>query len=135
MFRTFAEIWVAYKESRQAWRPQQAQLGRDRRQFYRVPIRVACRTSNRTYGQEMEATLVNLSLGGAGFLAPAKWPEGSRVRIVIDTLRFETNAVTVFRGDGASDFLYGVKFERMGIRNIVKLRRILRQHYQGSLTL
>jgi hypothetical protein len=91
--------------------------------------------NNRLYGMDTSGTLVNLSLGGAGFTAPAKWPEGNRVRVFIDEFRFVADAVIVFRGDGETDFLYGIKFERIGLNNIVKLRCILRRHYQGSLTL
>jgi hypothetical protein len=135
MLRALSELFLAFRQSRVSWKPQQTQLGRDRRRFHRVSIRVACRMNNRMYGMDTSGMLVNLSLGGAGFTAPAKWPEGNRVRVFIDEFRFVANAIIVFRGDGESDFLYGVKFERMGLKNILKLRRILRRHFQGSLTL
>ncbi len=133
--RRLWELVVAYRESRQVWRPQQAHLGRDRRIFRRVPVKVMYRIRNRVYGLESEGMLANLSLGGAGFWAPINWPEGSPVHLAIDEFQFAVDALIVFRKSSGAEFMYGARFQALSLSNLMKLRAILNKNHDGPLTI
>jgi hypothetical protein len=137
MFRSVVELMLAHRHSREAWDPRQADLGRDRRIFQRVRLEVPCRLDNQFFGQAAEGSTVNLSLGGVGLVAPVMWPEGSRVRVHMESLSLRADGLIVFRKDPATDTdrrtRYGVKFQGMGFKDLLKLRRILKQNYQGPL--
>ena len=109
-------------------------MGRDRRVFTRVPLKVVCQMDNAAFSMETPGTLVNLSLGGAGFLAPVNWPEGCRVRLIMESFKFEAPGIIVYRKGSSADFLYGVEFRIIGFRKLYQLRGILRKSHQGSLT-
>src|SRR5580692_9861258 len=106
--RNFIELFLAYRQSRQGWRPQEAHLGRDRRVFRRIPVKVAYRMRNRVYGLEANGELANLSLGGAGFVAPVNWAEGSQIHLAIEEYKFAADSVIVFRKAEGNQFMYGV---------------------------
>src|ERR1700683_4230907 len=105
--RKIIELFLAYRQSRQAWRPQEAHLGRDRRVFRRIPVKIAYRMRNRVYGLETDGSLAHLSLGGAGFVAPVNWAEGSRIHLTIEEYRFAADGLIVFRKAEGSHFMYG----------------------------
>jgi c-di-GMP-binding flagellar brake protein YcgR len=127
-------IFLAHRRSREAWDPTQVHLGRDRRIFVRVPLKVICQMDHQTFNLETHGTLVNLSLGGAGFLAPVNWPEGSRVRLIVESYDFEAPAIIVFRKATSAEYLYGVQFRDTSFRTLFQLRGILRKNHRGSLT-
>jgi len=132
--RKIIELFVAYRQSRQAWRPQQAHLGRDRRVFRRIPIKIAYRMRNRVYGLETDGSLANLSLGGAGFVAPVNWAEGSQIHLIIEEYKFACDGLIVFRKAEGNQFMYGAKFQSLSVKNLMKLRRILKKNHNGPLT-
>jgi PilZ domain-containing protein len=135
MFRSLVELYLAHRHSREEWSPRQALLGRDRRIFVRVPVAVSCRMHNRLFGLESGGTTVNLGLGGVGLLAPVNWPEGSQVEVHLGDYGMRLEGMVVFRRDAPPDYRYGVKFQRLGIRDLAKLRRILRKKHSGPLAL
>jgi hypothetical protein len=135
MLNDFVEILTTHRISREIWDPRQANLGADRRVFHRVPIQAPCRLIHSSFGLESAATVMNLSLGGVGVLASVNWSEGSRIRVRLEELGLEVSAIIVFRREEASQFRYGVKFQQMGLLEIVRLRRFLQKHHQGRLTL
>jgi len=112
-------------------------MGRDRRVFQRVNTDVPCRLKNLLFGMEMQGQTTNLSLGGAGLTAPEVWPEGSRVRVSLEGLRFKAEAVLVCRIEDREKIdpaqRYGVELERIGFLDLFRLRRILRKRYSGPL--
>jgi len=131
--RTLIELVLAHRHSREAWAPQKAHLGRDRRIFLRIAMQMPCRINSRLYGLESEAATVNMSLGGMGFTAPVNWPEGSPVRVHLDTCELALDGLIVFRQDASPRPRYGVKFERLGFRDLLKLRRVLKANHKGPL--
>jgi hypothetical protein len=135
MLNEFVEIMTAHRISREIWDPRQANLGADRRVFHRVAVSIPCRLIHSSFGLESAATALNIGLGGTGVLAPVNWSEGSRIRVRLDPLGLDVNAVIVFRREEASQFHYGVKFQEVGFFDILKLRRFLQKHYPGRLTL
>lgn len=135
MIRDLAALIKAHRQSRKIWTPKEALLGRDRRIFFRVPVHVACRLDSDVFGLESPATVVDVSLGGAGLTAPVSWPEGSQVRIRFDEYAFQVNGVICFRLEGKSTMRYGVQFQRLGVRALLQLRKILRERHQGPLSI
>src|SRR5579872_5813346 len=134
MLRRWSELFLAYRQSRQAWRPQEAHLGRDRRVFRRIPVKIAYRMHNRVYGLETNGSLANLSLGGAGFVAPVNWAEGSQIHLIIEEYTFAADGLIVFRKAEGGQFMYGAKFQSLNVKNLMKLRRILKKNHDGPLT-
>jgi c-di-GMP-binding flagellar brake protein YcgR len=135
VIRGILEIVAALRHSRENGDPDNAALGRDRRFFQRIPVRIAVKMKNRVYGLEAQGTLVDLSLGGAGFIVPVNWPEGSHVRLRLEGLDFEADTIVVFRIEEAANFHYGVQFKRLQLGQAYKLRRILRDRHSGPLSL
>lgn len=92
---------------------------------------------NRLFGLESQGSTLNLSLGGMGLMAPVAWPEGSQVRVHLDSLSLVVDGLVVFRQEASEDSnaqcRYGVKFQRMGLKELLKLRRALRENYKGPL--
>ena len=88
-----------------------------------------------SFGLESAGTAVNVGLGGTGVLAPVNWSEGSRIRMRLEPLDFEVDAIIVFRREETPQFHYGVKFQQMGFLQILKLRRFLLQTHTGRLTI
>jgi hypothetical protein len=114
---------------------EQAGAGQDRRVFRRVPVVVPCRIANAMFGLESEATTVNISMDGMGLLAPVNWSESSRIRIQLAPAGFETEGVIVYRKGETPGYRYGVRFAGTKISQIFKLRRFLKQHHSGKLSL
>jgi len=133
VFRNWVELFLARRSSRRTWTHKEALLGRDRRVFYRVPMQSPCRLSNRLFGLEGRGVTLNLGLCGAGFAAPIQWPEASRIRFQMESPEFSAEAMIVFRVDATPECRYGIKFQDMGFRQLVRLRRILREKYDGPL--
>ena len=134
MIRPLVELFLAHKHSRENWDPRQALSGKDRRVFQRVAVQTPCRMDNRLFGLESEASVVNLSLGGMSLVAPVSWPEGSQVQISFGTLVLE--GLVVYRRDAAEpnhECRYGIKFQKLGLSDLFKLRRILHENYKGPL--
>ena len=128
------ELFLAHRHSRQSWDPKEALLGRDRRVFQRVPIELPCRLDNRLFGLESQGSAVNLSLGGMGVVAPVAWPEGSQVRVHFDQLVID--GLIVFRKDATpttAECRYGIKFQKLGFQDLLKLRKVLQKNYPGPL--
>ena len=90
---------------------------------------------NRVYGLQAHGSLVDLSLGGAGFVVEANWPEGGHVRLEIVEFGFEADAIIVFRKEETPYFHYGVQFKRLKLSEVYKLRRLLRERHHGPLSL
>ena len=134
MIRLMLELLLAHRHSLESWTPTQSLLGRDRRIFQRIPLNGTCQLTNPLFNLESKGEIVNLSLGGAGVVAPVTWPEGGRIRIQVESLSFDVEAVIVFRKEQAAMYRYGVKFINLGFRPLFQLRRILRQNYSGPLT-
>ena len=135
MFSDFMALWAAYRHSREEWSPKEALLGRDRRIFHRVTSRVSCRMTSRLFGLESAGTAINLSLGGAGVLAPVTWPEGSQIRFVLDEYKFDVGGIICFRVDSDQQFRYGIKFDKITMSELQRLRKILRERYKGPLAI
>ncbi|MFA5975033.1 MAG: PilZ domain-containing protein [Elusimicrobiota bacterium] len=137
MFQELREIFLAHHHSREVWDPENASLGRDRRLFQRVPVQIPCRIDNPYLGAEGQGTAINLSLGGVGMMTLVSWPEGSQVRVLLDSVSLILSGIIVFRMEvpGGSElrYRYGVKFQKMGFRDVVHLRRVLRKQYNGPL--
>jgi hypothetical protein len=133
VFRDVLALFKAHRHSREEWSPRESLLGKDRRIFQRIAVRLPCRMDSRLFGLESEGRMMNLSLGGMGLVAPVTWPEGSQVRIYLAALDLRMEGVIVFRAEGSEGFRYGVKFQRVGLPQLVKLRRALRQEFKGPL--
>ena len=136
MFRSFVELFLAHKHSRETWDPRQALLGKDRRIFQRIPVQLPCKMDNQLFGLESEGSVVNLSLGGMGLVAPVSWPEGSQVRVSFGPLVL--NGLVVFRQDATPtkpECRYGIRFQKVGFSNLFKLRKVLKENYKGPLAI
>jgi len=137
VIRPFLELLLSYRHSRRLWDPKETLLGRDRRLFERVRVESVCRLDNRLFGLQSDGVLVNMSLGGAGVVAPVSWPEGSRVRFRVEAHQFEVDGVIVFRqvkaNESGDECRYGVKFQQLGWMDVWRLRRILKSNHSGSL--
>ena len=75
-----------------------------------------------------------MSLGGLALVAPVTWPEGSQVRVHFETL--VVNGLIVYRKDATlsdQECRYGVKFEKLRLKDLLKLRKVLQSNYQGPL--
>jgi hypothetical protein len=75
-----------------------------------------------------------LSLGGMSLAAPVSWPEGSQVRVSFGTLVL--NGLVVYRRDATAvnqECRYGIKFQKLGLSNLIKLRKVLQENYKGPL--
>jgi len=134
LLRNVIELFLAHRHSRESWDPKLALQGRDRRVFQRVAVQIPCRMDNRLFGLESQASAVNLSLGGIGLVAPVAWPEGSQVRVRFDKLVL--NGLIVYRKDPAQsnqECRYGVKFQKLRLKDLLKLRKVLQGHFQGPL--
>ena len=126
-------MWRAYRHSLEAWSPKESLLGHDRRIFHRVERSFECRLNSRLYGLESGGRTINLSLGGMNVVAPVEWPEGSRLRVTIASADFGADAIICFRVPFDKESRYGLKFQNAGLRELITLRRILRETYQESL--
>jgi hypothetical protein len=132
--RSLVEIFLAHRHSRESWDPKMALQGRDRRVFQRVAVQMPCRMDNRLFGMESDGATVNLSLGGIGLVAPVTWPEGSQVRVHFSDLILD--GLIVYRKDPTlsdQECRYGIKFQKLGFRNLLKLQKVLQHNYQGPL--
>ena len=125
----------AYRKSREFFDPRQSGLGQDRRVFHRVPLEIPCRLVSPMFGLETSGTTVDISLDGLGVTVPANWAEGNRVRVRLDSIKFEASGIIVFRKEEGHLFRYGVRFQQTGFFQILKLRRSLQEHYSGRLTI
>ncbi len=132
--RLLFELYLAHKHSRESWDPKHALLGKDRRIFQRVAVQIPCRMDNRLFGLESEASTTNLSLGGMALVASVAWPEGSQVRVSFHSLVLE--GLIVYRRDvtaANSECRYGIKFQKLKVKDLLKLRKVLQDNYQGPL--
>ena len=132
--RPLVELFLAHKHSRESWDPKQALLGRDRRIFQRVMVQIPCRMDNPLFGLESEGSATNLSLGGMSLVAHVAWPEGSQVRVTFNSLVLE--GLIVYRRDvtlSNPECRYGIKFQKLGFKNLLKLRKLLQENYKGPL--
>ena len=126
MFKNVVELFLAHKHSRETWDPTDALLGKDRRIFERISVQIPCKINNQLFGLESEGSTVNLSLGGMGLVAPVSWPEGSQVRVSFKALVL--NGLIVYRRDAAAvneECRYGIKFQKLGLTDLFKLRKII----------
>jgi hypothetical protein len=135
VLRALAEIHLAHRRSREEWQPKQANVGKDRRVFYRVPVTLPCLLVHPMFGLEVLAATVNMSLEGAGLSAPVNWSEGSRVHLRFEAIGLDVDGIIVFRKEEAPRFRYGVMFQKLGLFQILKLRRFLRSQHTGRLSL
>jgi len=134
VIRPLVELFLAHRHSRESWDPKRAAMGKDRRVFQRVSVAVPCRIENRFFGLEAQGVSVNLSLGGMGLMAPVAWPEGSQVCVQFDSLDLE--GMIVYRRDAAAphaDCRYGIKFQKLRVRDLWKLRKVLQTNHRGPL--
>ncbi len=134
MIRPFVELFLAHKHSRESWDPKQAFLGKDRRVFQRVAVQVPCRMDNRLFGLESQGSTLNVSLGGMSLMAPVSWPEGSQVLVSFGALVLD--GLVVYRRDASAtnqECRYGIKFQKLGLSNLMKLRKVLQENYKGPL--
>ncbi len=126
MMSALVDIFLAHRHSRQTWDPTQAGLGKERRIFLRKALTVPCKMDNPLYGLESEGSTTNVSLGGMGLIAPVSWPEGSQVKVRFESLHL--SGMVVYRQDpGMSQepCRYGIKFQKLSIRDLFKLRSII----------
>ena len=133
MFRHFVELFLAHKHSRESWDPKQALLGRDRRVFQRVSVVLPCKMDNPLFGLEGQGAISNLSLGGLSLAASVTWPEGSQVKVSFNSLVL--NGLIVYRRDATvsnQECRYGVKFQTLGVKDLLKLRKILKEKIPSS---
>jgi hypothetical protein len=108
--------------------------GRDRRVFQRVAVQIPCRMDNRLFGLESQASAINLSLGGMGLVAPVTWPEGSQVRVAFHEIVID--GLIVYRKDPSlsdKECRYGIKFQKLRLKDLLKLRKVLQGKYRGPL--
>ncbi len=134
MIKSFIELFLAHKHSRESWDPQHALLGKDRRVFQRVPVEFPCKMSNQMFGLESEGASTNLSLGGIALVSPVAWPEGSQVRVSFNSL--ELDGLIVYRRDvtvSNPECRYGIKFRKLCYKDLLKLRKMLQDNYKGPL--
>jgi len=134
MIRSLVELFLAHRHSRESWDPKSVLPGRDRRVFQRVAVRMPCRMDNRLFGLESKGDTVNLSLGGMSLAAPVTWPEGSQVRVHFNALALD--GLIVYRQDPAQpdkECRYGVKFQKLRLIDLLRLRRVLQGNFQGPL--
>jgi hypothetical protein len=134
MIKSFMEMFLAHRHSRESWDPKMALQGKDRRIFQRVSIQLSCRIENRLFGLESQASAVNLSLGGMSVVAPVTWPEGSQVRVLFNELVL--NGLIVYRRDPTlsnQECRYGIKFQGLRVTDLLKLRKVLQGVFQGPL--
>ena len=134
MIRSLIELLLAHQHSRKVWDPKEALLGKDRRIFQRVTLQMPCRMDHPLFGLESQASTTNLSLGGVALVAPVTWPEGSQVRLTFDSLMLE--GLIVYRRDvtvSNPECRYGIKFQKMRYKDLLKLRKVLKNNYQGPL--
>jgi hypothetical protein len=134
MIRSFVELFLAHRHSRESWDPKTALQGRDRRVFQRVAVQMPCRMDNRLFGLESEGSTINLSLGGIGLVAPVAWPEGSQVRVAFQEIVID--GLIVYRKDPTlsdKECRYGIKFQKLRLKDLLKLRKVLQGKYQGPL--
>jgi len=134
VIRQFIEIFLAHRHSRESWDPKRALQGKDRRVFQRVPVQMPCRMDNQLFGLESQGAMTNLSLGGMSLAARVSWPEGSQVKISFGTL--VVNGLIVYRRDATQpdqECRYGIKFQKLGMSDLIKLRKVLKQNYKGPL--
>ena len=127
-------MYLAHRHSRESWDPKTALQGRDRRIFQRVGVKIPCQMDNQLFGLESQASAINLSLGGMSVVAPVTWPEGSQVRVHFDRLVLE--GLIVYRKDptlASQECRYGIKFQKLRLNDLLKLRRILQGNFQGPL--
>ncbi len=133
MLRDWFDLFRAHRQSREDWVPAEGLLGRDRRVFQRIPCRIVCQLASEVFEMKCEGTTVNLSMGGLQLSLPVVWPEGSPVQVKLSSLGFSAEGVIAYRSGTASPCQYGIKFQRMGIQSLIKLRRIMRENYKGPL--
>ena len=134
VIRSLVELFLAHRHSRETWDPAQALQGRDRRIFQRVMVQFPCQMDNPLFGLESKGDAVNLSLGGMGLVAPVTWPEGSQVKVRFDSM--VVNGLIVYRKDpnvANRECRYGIKFLKLGVKDLLKLRKVLQDNYQGPL--
>ena len=132
--KSLVELYLAHKHSRESWDPKQALLGRDRRVFQRVPVEIPCKMDNPLFGLEAQGSATNLSLGGMSLVSTVAWPEGSRIRVTFGQLVMQ--GLIVYRRDvtlSNPECRYGIKFQRTGIKDLLKLRKMLQDNYKGPL--
>ena|SRR5258708_7416305 len=132
--RTLVELFLAHKHSRESWDPKQALQGRDRRIFQRVPVQMPCKLDNPLFGLESQGLTINLSLGGMGLVASVTWPEGSQVRVSFGSLVID--GLIVYRRDvtvANQECRYGIRFQKLGVKDLLKLRKVLQDNYKGPL--
>lgn len=126
MIRSLMELILAHSHSRKVWDPTQANLGKERRVFQRIALKVPCRMDNPLFGLESQGSTENMSMGGMGLLAPVHWPEGSQVTVTVGALVL--NGLVVYRrdsGQAQEPARYGIKFQKLGVLDLFKLRRIV----------
>ena len=132
--KSLVELYLAHKHSRESWDPKQALLGRDRRVFQRVPVQIPCKLDNPLFGLEAQGAATNLSLGGISLTSSVAWPEGSQVRVSFGALRID--GLIVYRRDvtiANPECRYGIKFQKLGFKDLLKLRKVLQHNYKGPL--
>jgi hypothetical protein len=89
---------------------------------------------NQLFGLESQGSTLNLSLGGMSLVAPVSWPEGSQVRVSFGPLVL--NGLVVYRRDASPtnhECRYGIKFQKLGFSNLIRLRKVLQENYKGPL--
>ena len=134
MIKSLVELFLAHRHSRESWDPEHALLGKDRRIFQRVAVQLPCRMDNRLFGLESQGAMMNLSLGGLSLSAPVTWPEGSQVKVYFNELALEGQIV--YRKDSTAanpECRYGIRFQKLGLKDLLKLRKVLQKNYQGPL--
>jgi hypothetical protein len=134
VIRPFVELFLAHKHSRESWDPKLASLGKERRVFQRVAVQVPRRMDNRLFGLESQGSTLNVSLGGMSLMAPVSWPEGSQVLVSFGALVLD--GLVVYRRDANAtnqECRYGIKFQKLGLSNLMKLRKVLQENYKGPL--
>ena len=132
--RSLIELFLAHRHSRKSWDPKQALLGRDRRVFERVAVQMPCKIDNRLFGLEGQGSTINLSLGGVSLVASVTWPEGSQVRVSFNSL--QVDGLIVYRRDvtvANQECRYGIRFQKLGVKDLLKLRKVLQNNYKGPL--
>ena len=63
-----------------------------------------------------------------GVVAPVSWPEGSQVRVSFSALVL--NGLIVYRRDAPAtneECRYGIKFQKLGLIDLLKLRKIIKE--------
>ena len=135
MFDAVSEVLLAFRKSRESYDPEHKAHGSDRRVFHRVPLAIEGHLINPAFGLEAPCTTINISLDGLGATARVNWSEGNRIQVRFDWLSNPLDAVVVFRKQDALLFRYGIQFQQLSFYQIIKLRRFLKRHYDGFLSL